>query len=127
MGLADQPDHPAYRLYDELHLRVQVLQNDSMTVGEIADLERQCSALQAHLLEAAIVWHERVANQQWADDEALQRPVNEQVGRMMNQGGLADRLRERIRRLQDENRQQGLVMRLQDEVLRQQGTDIREL
>jgi hypothetical protein len=40
---------------------------------------------------------------------------------------LTDRLRERIRRLENDNRQQGMALRLQDEVLHQQGADIRDL
>jgi hypothetical protein len=100
MALADQPDHPAHRLFDELHLRVRVLEDDGLAVRDIAELELQCSALQAHLLEAAVLRHDWITNQQRADDEARQNQVNQELGRMMNPGGLADRLRERIRRLQ---------------------------
>jgi hypothetical protein len=66
-------------------------------------------------------------HQQRAKDEARQLWVDDDLGGLLNPVGLTDRLRERIRRLEKDNRQQGMVLRLQDEVLHQHSADIRDL
>jgi hypothetical protein len=93
-------------LYEELDLGVQGL-NDGLTIDDIAVLERECNLLLSYLLEAAIRRQDRLANRPRADDEAHLHRIDEQLGGLLNPQGLADRLRHRIRRLQEENRQQG--------------------
>jgi hypothetical protein len=119
MGLAGQHgEERINRLYDELHLGVQGM-NDGMTTADLASLERKCGILLSYLLETAIRRQERLTNRQRADDDARLHRIEEQLGGLLNPQGLADRLRQRIRRLQ-ENRQQ-------EATLRQQGDDIHDL
>jgi hypothetical protein len=120
MGLAGQHgEERLNRLYEELDLGVQGL-NDGLTIDDIAGLERECGVLLSYLLEAAIRRQDRLANRPRADDEARLHRIDEQLGGLINPQGLADRLRQRIRRLQEENRQQ-------EATLHQQGEDIRDL
>jgi hypothetical protein len=107
MGLAGQHgEERLNRLYEELDLGVQGL-NDELTIDDIAVLERECGLLLSYLLEAAIRRQDRLANRPQADDKARLHRIYEQLGGLLNPQGLADRLRYRIRRLQEENWQQG--------------------
>jgi hypothetical protein len=111
------------RLLHELRLGKEALEQAELSVEGVGSHERTCSVVEALLLhEFAHRYH-----QQRAEDEARQRQVDEDLGRLLNPGGRTDRLRERIRRLENDNQQQGMVLRLQDEVLRQQSADIRDL
>jgi hypothetical protein len=117
MGLAGQHgEERLNRLYEELDLGVQGL-NDGLTIDDRAGLERECGVLLSYLLEAAIRRQDRLANRPRADDEARLHRIDEQLGGLINSQGLADRLHQRIRRLQEENRQQ-------EAILHQEGEDI---
>jgi hypothetical protein len=109
MGLAGQHgEERVSRLYEELDLGVQGL-NDGLTIDDIAVLERECGLLLSSLLEAAIRRQDWLANRPRADDEARLHRIDEQLGGLLNPQGLADRLRYRIRQLQEENRQQAKI------------------
>jgi hypothetical protein len=108
---------------DELRLGKEALEQAELSVEGVDNHERTCGVVEAHLLdEFAHRYH-----QQQVENADRQRQVDEDLGRLLNPGGRTDRLRDRIRHLENDNRQQGMVLRLQDEVLHQQSTDIRDL
>jgi hypothetical protein len=110
-------------LLHELRLGKEALEQAELSVEGVGSHERTCGVVEALLLdEFAHRYH-----QQRAEDEVPQRQVDEDLGRLLNPGGMTNRLRERIRQLENDNRQQGMVLRLQDEVLHQQSADIRDL
>jgi hypothetical protein len=104
-------------LYEVLDLGMQGL-NDGMTMDDIACLEREGNLLLSYLLEAAVRRQDWLANRPRAEDEARLHQIDEQLGGLLNPRGLADRLRDRIRRLQEENWQQGATLQQQDEEIR---------
>jgi hypothetical protein len=111
------------RLMDELRLGKEALEQAELSAEGVGNHERTCGVVEAHLLDEFVHRY----HQHQVENEDRQRQVDEDLGRLLNPGGRTDRLRDRIRLLENDNRQQGMVLRLQDEVLRQQSTDIRDL
>jgi hypothetical protein len=100
------------RSLNELRLGKEALEQAGLSVAGIGSLKRTCSTAQAYL-------RDELAHRQ--------HRVYVDLGGLLNPGGLTDWLRERIRRLENDNRQQRIALHLQDEVLHQQDADIRDL
>jgi hypothetical protein len=99
LNLSD--DSRTGRLLDELRLGKEALEQAGLWVAGIGNLERTCSIVRAYLLDEFAHCH----HQQRANDEARQLRVDEDLGGLLNPAGLTDRLRERIRRFENDNRQ----------------------
>jgi hypothetical protein len=111
------------RLLHKLRLGKEALEQAELSVEGVGNLEQTWGTVQAYLLDEFAQRH----HQQRAKNKARQLRVDEDLGGLLNSGGLTDRLRERIRRPENDNPQQGMVLRLQNEVLHQQSADIRDL